>query len=549
MLVCSINPPTPDTMSVLYLDHFNLKTDPFRITPDTEFFFSGGQRGDILEGLIVASMHDEGIVCVVGEIGMGKTMLSRMLLDRLRQLPADTVYLANPVFDRDEILGAIARDLMPTPPQGNRTQMLAALETVLIERYSQDRRVVVVVDEAHSMPGTTLEEIRLLSNLETSQHKLLKIVLFGQPELDDLLNAPQLRQVKDRISHRFELQPLNAAEASAYLMFRLHKAGWQGDELFDASALALLVQASEGRTRKLNMLADKSMLAAYAEGVPQVGVQQVRRAVGDSLPSNKTNKTNTISASLQNPLFEASANPLKKYVWVALIVMGVLAAAGVGYGLGRTNTSSPNSGQVILSATPAAPPPPTREASGPALVTTAAAIQPSQVAQSAQITPLEVLLPTATATSSATSSAPIAATAASLQVAPAQPAPVAIPMPLKTPGNSSFASRKQATDAFIASPSNTGFTVQLLAQAAPREEEVVATAQTLEAALQAASLPNMPIWLHDRLYKKQLFHALYVGHFDTRAAATTFIESAPPEVKRYKPIIRSLDAIRKEPAP
>ncbi|MDP3172686.1 MAG: ATP-binding protein, partial [Polaromonas sp.] len=159
-------------MSVLYLDHFSLAADPFRITPDTEFFFTGGQRGDILEGLIVAAMHDEGIVSVVGEIGMGKTMLSRMLLERLRPLPCDTVYLANPVFDRDEILGAIAHDLMAEPPQGNRAHMLAALEAVLIERYSQGRRVVVVIDEAHSMPATTLEEIRLLSNLETTQNKL-----------------------------------------------------------------------------------------------------------------------------------------------------------------------------------------------------------------------------------------------------------------------------------------------------------------------------------------------------------------------------------------
>ncbi|MDP3411761.1 MAG: AAA family ATPase, partial [Polaromonas sp.] len=276
-------------MSVLYLDHFSLAADPFRITPDTEFFFTGGQRGDILEGLIVAAMHDEGIVSVVGEIGMGKTMLSRMLLERLRPLPCDTVYLANPVFDRDEILGAIAHDLMAEPPQGNRAHMLAALEAVLIERYSQGRRVVVVIDEAHSMPATTLEEIRLLSNLETTQNKLLKIVLFGQPELDELLDAPQLRQVKDRISHRFELQPLNADEASAYLRFRLHKAGWQGGELFDTEALKLLVQASGGRTRRLNMLADKSLLAAYAEGVSQVGAEQVSRAVGDSLPKTGRN--------------------------------------------------------------------------------------------------------------------------------------------------------------------------------------------------------------------------------------------------------------------
>ena len=507
-------------MSVLYLDHFNLKTDPFRITPDTDFFFSGGQRGDILEGLVVASMHDEGIVCVVGEIGMGKTMLSRMLLERLRQMPADTVYLANPVFDRDEILSAIARDLMPTPPEGNRTQTLAALESVLIERYSQDRRVVVVVDEAHSMPGTTLEEIRLLSNLETSQHKLLKIVLFGQPELDGLLNAPQLRQVKDRISHRFELEPLNAAEASAYLMFRLHKAGWQGGELFDANALALLVQASDGRTRKLNMLADKSLLAAYAEGVPQVGVEQVRRAVGDSLPGNKA------ASGQPGSLHTANSKSVKKLGLTALILLGVAAAAGIGYSAGRTN-SKPGDQQASMAVAPAARLP-GRESSGTTLTD-----PPS--APSAKVAALEVKTSAATPTTTPVTT-PVTTPATTLT-------------PPKAPGNASYADRRQATDAFIALPSTTGFTVQLLSQVAPREEEVLGVAQLLDAALKTALLPNMPVLMHDRLYKKQLSHALYVGHFDTRVAAAQFIESAPAEVKRYRPIVRSLDAIRKEPAP
>jgi MSHA biogenesis protein MshM len=500
-------------MSVLYLDHFNLKTDPFRITPDTDFFFSGGQRGDILEGLVVASMHDEGIVCVVGEIGMGKTMLSRMLLERLRQLPADTVYLANPVFDRDEILGAIARDLITDPADGNRTQTLAALESVLIERYTQDRRVVVVIDEAHSMPGTTLEEIRLLSNLETSQHKLLKIVLFGQPELDDLLDAPQLRQVKDRISHRFELQPLNASEASAYLMFRLHKAGWQGGELFDADALALLVQASDGRTRKLNMLADKSLLAAYAEGVPQVGVDQVRRAVGDSLPSHKTGSASPAQTSTEHPHF------VKKIGLPTLALAGVLLAAGVGYGVGRTN-SKPSDHQASMAVTPVARLP-GRETSG---ATSAAA-------------PLSQLQ---------TKALPIEASATAINTASTATATLA---PTKAPSNASYADRKQATNAFIALPSTTGFTVQLLSQAAPHEEEVLGVAQSLEAALKTASMPNMPVLMHDRLYKKQPSHALYVGHFGTRLEATQFIDSAPADIKRYKPMIRSLDAIRKEPAP
>jgi MSHA biogenesis protein MshM len=517
-------------MSVLYLDHFNLKTDPFRITPDTDFFFSGGQRGDILEGLVVASMHDEGIVTVVGEIGMGKTMLSRMLLERLRQLPADTVYLANPVFDRDEILGAIARDLMPAPPEGNRTQTLAALESVLIERYSQDRRVVVVVDEAHSMPGTTLEEIRLLSNLETSQNKLLKIVLFGQPELDGLLDAPQLRQVKDRVSHRFELQPLNAAEASAYLMFRLHKAGWQGGELFDAKALALLVQASEGRTRKLNMLADKSMLAAYAEGVPQVGVDQVRRAVGDSLPSNQA----THSQPAQSPT--AQTNQLKTVGLIAVVFAGVVAATALGYGLGRTNNqnvlNSPNGSQASVAVAPVTPLP-SREAAGSIPAAASSAKPP------AQLIALEVNAPKATVTSAPVAPEALATSAAAMTLT--QP---------KAPSNSgSYAAHLQATNAFIALPSTTGFTVQLLSQAASHEEEVLGAAQLLDTALKAASMPNMPVLMHDRLYKNQLSHALYVGHFATRAAATQFIESAPAEVKRYKPMIRSLDAIRKEPAP
>ena len=514
-------------MSVLYLDHFDLKTDPFRITPDTDFFFSGGQRGDILEGLVVAAMHDEGIVCVVGEIGMGKTMLSRMLLERLRQLPADTVYLANPVFDRDEILGAIARDLMPTPPEGNRAQMLAALESALIERYSQDRRVVVVVDEAHSMPGTTLEEIRLLSNLETTQRKLLKIILFGQPELDGLLDAPQLRQVKDRISHRFELQPLNATEASAYLMFRLHKAGWQGGELFDAKALALLVQASDGRTRKLNMLADKSLLAAYAEGLPQVGVGQVRRAVGDSLPGNK------VASRQQTRQPGARTDFLKKYGVITLVVVIISMAAGLGYGIGRVNNRASDQ-QASVAVAPVARLP-RRETSG----TTPAEV-PSKLLHG-KVLALEIKTPTPASTATVPG--------VTVPTATVSTALAATLVPSKAPDNSSYAARKQATDAFIRLPSTTGFTVQLLSHAAPHEEEVLGVAHSIDAALKTASMPNTSVLMHDRLYKSQLSHALYVGHFGTRAEAMQFIESAPAEIKRYKPITRSLDAIRKEPAP
>jgi type II secretory pathway predicted ATPase ExeA len=516
-------------MSVLYLDHFGLSTDPFRITPDTGLFFTGGQRGDILEGLIVASMHDEGIVSVVGEIGMGKTMLSRMLLERLRPLPSDTVYLANPVFDRDEILGAIAHDLMPEPPQGNRAHMLAALESVLIERYSQGRRVVVVIDEAHSMPATTLEEIRLLSNLETTQNKLLKIVLFGQPELDELLAAPQLRQVKDRISHRFELQPLNAQEASAYLMFRLHKAGWKGGELFDAAALRLLVQASEGRTRKLNMLADKSMLAAYAQGVPQVGLEQVRRAVGDSLPATR-----------RTSLFRANAGGRSAGLWrrFAPAGFGLLVALGVGYLLGSGRSVQKNERvavtQPVTSLVPMAVARPSDDLPPQTVPAVEAASAP--------------VVPGAAAPAASSATGAVAA-------GPGSPAPVAAKTPATEPTlaaklrDPSLAIRMQATDAFMAGPSSQGFTVQLLSQRAPRDAEVLAMANEVQAALDGAAQPVVQVLVHNRLYQRQLFHALYAGHFETRADALAFIQSAPAAIRRYNPVVRSLDAIRKEPVP
>ncbi|MDI1341535.1 AAA family ATPase [Polaromonas sp.] len=525
-------------MSVLYLDHFGLSTDPFRITPDTGLFFTGGQRGDILEGLIVASMHDEGIVSVVGEIGMGKTMLSRMLLERLRPLPSDTVYLANPVFDRDEILGAIARDLMPEPPQGNRSHMLAALESVLIERYSQGRRVVVVIDEAHSMPATTLEEIRLLSNLETTQNKLLKIVLFGQPELDELLAAPQLRQVKDRISHRFELQPLNAQEASAYLMFRLHKAGWKGGELFDAAALRLLVQASEGRTRKLNMLADKSMLAAYAEGVPQVGIDQVHRAVGDSLPTSR-----------RAALFPANAGDPSASLWrrFAPAGLGVLVALGAGYLLGSGGGMDRRERVAVTQPVtlPVVPEP----ASMPAANPSPSSPSPLPLAPVAQAAPGPVL-----AVAPTPPGAPAAGPASPVP-APVPPSPAATRAPIAEPAlvaklkDNALAVRMQVTDEFIARPSTRGFTVQLLSQRAPRDAEVLAMANEVQAALNGAAQPAVPVLVHNRLYQRQLFHALYAGHFETRADALEFIQSAPGAIRRYNPVVRSLDAIRKEPVP
>lgn len=265
----------------MYLEHFGLREAPFRITPHTEFFFAGARRGATLEALIYAVTHDEGIVKVCGEVGSGKTMLCRMLLEKLPD-SVETVYLANPSLPREEILYAIADELRVVLPEGRGQQPLRALQERLLEIYAAGRRVVILIDEAHAMAPECLEEIRLLSNLESNRHKLLQIVLFGQPELDARLAEPGMRQLKERITHNFALEPLHRKDISGYLGFRLRAAGYRGPDLFTPRAVQLVSQASEGLTRRINILADKALLAAFSEGTHQIDTAQVRAAIRDA---------------------------------------------------------------------------------------------------------------------------------------------------------------------------------------------------------------------------------------------------------------------------
>lgn len=265
----------------MYLEHFGLREAPFRITPHTEFFFAGARRGATLEALIYAVTHDEGIVKVCGEVGSGKTMLCRMLLEKLPG-SVETVYLANPSLPREEILYAIADELRVVLPEGRGQQPLRALQERLLEIYAAGRRVVILIDEAHAMAPECLEEIRLLSNLESNRHKLLQIVLFGQPELDARLAEPGMRQLKERITHNFALEPLHRKDIAGYLSFRLRAAGYRGPDLFTPRAVQLVSQASEGLTRRINILADKALLAAFSEGTHQIDAAQVRAAIRDA---------------------------------------------------------------------------------------------------------------------------------------------------------------------------------------------------------------------------------------------------------------------------
>jgi MSHA biogenesis protein MshM len=265
----------------MYLEHFGITEPPFRITPVTVFFFSGANRGEILDALIYSICEVEGIVKVSGEVGSGKTMLCRMLLERLPE-NIEPIYLANPSLSREEMLYAIA-DGLGLSTAGERVGVIMSMiQNKLEEKAKEGKRIVVLVDEAHAMPLDTLEELRLLYNLQVGNSKLLQIVLFGQPELNTKLDQPNMRQLKDRIVHHFHMQPLSRNILESYLMFRMRAAGYHGPDIFSPGAVKLIADASNGLMRRVNILADKSLLAAFVENTYYIKTHHVQAALRDS---------------------------------------------------------------------------------------------------------------------------------------------------------------------------------------------------------------------------------------------------------------------------
>lgn len=265
----------------MYFDYFGLKEAPFRITPNTEYWYAGGQRGEMLAALLYAIGQGEGIIKVVGEVGSGKTMLCRKLV---AQLPGsvDSVYLGNPTLSPDDMLAAILADLGVDTPESGRQARLAQLNTTLLARHAAGRRVVVFVEEAQGIALDNLEFLRLLTNLETATDKLLQIVLFGQPELDVQLADPRIRQLKDRITLSLNLSPLTEAEVAAYLRARLSVAGYRGPDLFAPALITRMTQLSRGLSRRINVLADKTLLAAYAGQTHTLTPAHLEAAAGDA---------------------------------------------------------------------------------------------------------------------------------------------------------------------------------------------------------------------------------------------------------------------------
>jgi MSHA biogenesis protein MshM len=266
----------------LYLKHFGLAELPFGITPDTSFTYLVQYHQEALNTLLLALADGEGFVKITGEVGTGKTLLCRRLLQTLDDSWV-TAYLPNPNFDANTLFLALAEELgVRDAAELDQYHLVRRINHTLLGHARAKKRVVVCIDEAQAMPLETLEALRLLSNLETEKRKLLQIVLFGQPELDEKLRRPEVRQLLQRIAFHYQLGSLKKSEIGNYVAHRLRVAGYLGEGLFSGSALRALHRASGGTPRLINILAHKSLMSVFGEGRQMVKVRHVRAARNDT---------------------------------------------------------------------------------------------------------------------------------------------------------------------------------------------------------------------------------------------------------------------------
>ena len=264
----------------MYEQYYGLTEKPFSLTPDTEFFYRSVTHQEALDVLQIAIRGGDGFIKVTGEVGTGKTLLCRKLLDALEP-DYSTVYIPNPYMNCNALLHALLRE-MGIEDRLDNENYLACINDYLIDNARRKRGSVIILDEAQALPEESLEAIRLLSNLETGKQKLVQIVLFGQPELDQRLAQGSIRQLRQRIMHAYQLQPLNAGSVRSYLQHRIRSAGYRGPELFDHAALRRIFQFSRGVPRVINVLGNKAMMLAYASGEFYVRRKHIQAAAPDS---------------------------------------------------------------------------------------------------------------------------------------------------------------------------------------------------------------------------------------------------------------------------
>jgi MSHA biogenesis protein MshM len=269
----------------MYLQHFGLRELPFSLTPNTQFFLNMASYHKAYNMLMVSLENAEGFIKIVGEVGTGKTMLCRKVLNTLEDDKDSyvTAYIPNPVLSPKGLFLAFAEELNIEIDQDvGHHRLLKAITERLVDHSARGKQVVLFIDEAHAMPEQTLEALRLLTNIETEQVKLFQVVLFAQPELDFLLSQPSLRQLRQRITFSFEIEALDRDGIERYVVHRLATAGYNGPFLFSKRALDLLYKTSEGIPRIVNILSHKALMVAFGKGERTVQVEHIRSAAEDT---------------------------------------------------------------------------------------------------------------------------------------------------------------------------------------------------------------------------------------------------------------------------
>jgi general secretion pathway protein A len=277
----------------MYLEFYGLKEMPFGLTPDPKYIFKTESHLEVLATVRYAVEHNKGLVVVTGEVGCGKTTTLRAAIQQFTD-EVQCVYIFNPFLTAAEFYEQLSDEFdLGLKRTASKPELLSALGHTLALRHSKELRTVLIVDEAHGLPTALLEEIRLLMNFETNSEKLLQVILSGQPELQDVLNRPALRQLKQRVSLRCEVKALSLFEINKYIRFRLKQAGARNVNLFDNGAIGLIGNVSQGIPRVVNNVCDNALLYGYAAGAEMISrgiIEEVIETL-DLSPVNRSHRS------------------------------------------------------------------------------------------------------------------------------------------------------------------------------------------------------------------------------------------------------------------
>jgi general secretion pathway protein A len=282
----------------MYANFYNLKKEPFHITPDPEFLFLSPSHKEALGSIIYGIGHKKGFVLITGEVGVGKTTIVRSYLEDIDRSKLKIIYIFNSNVTFQGLLKTIYRELGIIDLTDDVFELVNQLHYVLIEEYKKGITVVLIIDEAQNMPVETLENIRMLSNLETSTDKLIQIVFSGQPEFEQKLERKELRQLKQRIAVRATIRPLSAAESRAYILHRLNKASAENSALFTDGAMRRIIKEAHGIPRLINILCENAFITALGYQQRRITSAVVKEVIADFSGGKKGQALKTALASL-----------------------------------------------------------------------------------------------------------------------------------------------------------------------------------------------------------------------------------------------------------